>query len=272
MKKLNPLITGIRLVFILTCTHALIVGIQSTISLGQIAGTYFMTAFLAFVSLLITHAPDIAGYKDSLMLPASFQVVLSVFTFCAMFLGEFLDFYERFTWWDTMLHFTSGIMFSFVGLMLLISLNRRKEIRNQLNPMVVVLFAVCFSIACGAVWEIFEFAGDSLLGMNMQKWQTNLSGEEWNALQNMTNLSNPGLINTMKDIIADTFGSLLSIVFILPMVKYGNKYQKADIRTEDLRTEWQSAYAAAFQSKRQTISVPAVFSASDSKVDRVDVA
>ena len=188
------------------------------------------------------------------MMPAVIQVVFSIFTFCAMFLGEILHFYDRFAWWDIMLHFTSGIMFSMIGLMLFVSLNRKKEVRSQLNPIGTVLFAVCFSITCGAVWEVFEFAGDTLLGMNMQRWQTGIPQEEWSMLQNMSNLSNPGLINTMRDIIADAFGSLLSIVFLLPLVRHGCNYQKAGIPTSKLVEEWQSAYAALQEGRQSSIA------------------
>lgn len=248
-KTINPVIMGIRLVFALTCIGALVAGIRVGVAEHRLAGTYFITAFTALVSLLLTHAPDIAKVKDSLMMPMAFQVVFSLFVFCAMFLGEMLDFYTRFIWWDLMLHFASGVMFSLVGLMLFTSLNRKKDVRSQLNPITIVLFAVCFSLACGVVWEIFEYAGDTLLGMNMQRWQSTVSGEEWSALQNVSNLSNPGLVNTMKDTIADALGSILSIAVIIPLVRHGNKYKKAEIPTEELLGEWQGAYAAILPGK-----------------------
>lgn len=143
-----------------------------------------------------------------------------------------------------MLHFISGVMFSMVGLMLFTSLNRERETRSQLNPATIVIFSICFSVVCGVVWEIFEFAGDTFFGMNMQRWQTSISQEEWSALQNLSNLSNPGLINTMKDIIADAFGAFLSIVLILPIARHGCKYQKTHIPTKELLKEWREAYAA----------------------------
>ena len=50
----------------------------------------------------------------------------------------------------------------------------------------MAVFALAFSVAIGAVWEIFEFAMDSIFGLNMQK---------------------SGLVDTMWDLIVDTLGA-----------------------------------------------------------------
>jgi uncharacterized membrane protein YjdF len=57
----------------------------------------------------------------------------------------------------------------------------------------VAFFAFCFALAVGALWEIFEFAMDGLLGMNMQK----------------PFLGDPsGLADTMWDLIVDALGAM----------------------------------------------------------------
>ena len=243
MQKTNPLIKGIRLILIFTSSITLFLGITGGIGVYTFEGKHFVTVLTALISLAITYIPDFVSNKDIMIMPIGLQALFSGFTFCAMFMGEILNFYERFSWWDTMLHFTSGFMFSVIGFMLFLSFNRDATIRRQINPVIIVMFTVCFSIACGAVWEIFEFAGDSLLGMNMQRWQSGIPAEQWSALQNASNFSNPGLINTMKDIISDTFGSLLSITFILPLAKYKSNYKKVRIPQTELLTEYSAALA-----------------------------
>jgi hypothetical protein len=52
----------------------------------------------------------------------------------------------------------------------------------------VALFAFMFALGLGALWEIFEFAMDSIFGLNMQK---------------------SGLVDTMWDLIVDTVGALI---------------------------------------------------------------
>ena len=55
----------------------------------------------------------------------------------------------------------------------------------------------------GALWEIYEFTGDGLFGLNMQKYM----------LENGTQLvGRAALGDTMKDIIVDVLGSLLASV------------------------------------------------------------
>ena len=244
MKKTTPLIKGIRLTFVLTSLVTVILGIVSCLESRTFEGEYLITVITALVSLAITYVPDFVSNKDIMVMPIGLQALFSVFTFCAMFLGEILNFYERFSWWDTMLHFTSGFMFSVFGYMLFLSFNRNSDIRRQLNPVIIVMFTVCFSITCGAIWEIFEFAGDSLLGMNMQRWQSGIPADEWGALQNASNLSNPGLVNTMKDIISDTLGSVLSIFLILPLAKFNSKYKKVSVPQTAILAEYDCALAS----------------------------
>ena len=72
-----------------------------------------------------------------------------------------------------------------------------------LSPVFMALFAFCFAVSVGVLWEIYEYAFDGLLGLNMQKFMladgTLLVGRE-------------ALDDTMKDIIIDVFGSLAAAV------------------------------------------------------------
>lgn len=240
--KTNFFIAGVKLLLAVTCVGSAAHGIWSSVALHDFAGSYFMAAVTALIALVILHVPDFIIRKDIMAIPMALQVFFSAFTFCAMFLGEILDFYTRFSWWDTMLHFSSGILLSMVGYLLFTSLNRDSSIRRRLNPLGVILFAVCFSVACGVIWEVFEFAGDSFLGMNMQRWRSDISIEEWTSMRGSSNFSNPGLINTMKDIIADTFGSICSVAVLLPLVKHKNSYVKAQVSSRELLEESRQAF------------------------------
>ena len=250
MKKVNPIITGTRVVFTLTSIVTLVLGIADYMEGQAFDGGYLSVLLTALISLAITFVPDFVANKNIMVVPIGLQALFSGFTFGAMFLGEILDFYTRFSWWDTMLHFTSGIMFSIIGYLLFLSFNRDYGIRCRLNPVIVVMFTVCFSITCGAIWEIFEFGVDSLLGMNMQRWQSVMPNEQWGALQNVSNFSNPGLINTMKDIISDTLGSVLSVFLILPLARHNNKYKRVHVSQTELIAEYNGALAGIRAIKR----------------------
>ena len=250
MKKINPIITGTRIIFVLTSVVTLVLSVANYVEGQASDGGYFSVLLTALISLAITYVPDFVANKNIMVVPIGLQALFSGFTFGSMFLGEILDFYTRFSWWDTMLHFTSGIMFSIIGYLLFLSFNRDSGVRSRFNPVIVVIFTVCFSIACGAIWEIFEFGADSLLGMNMQRWQSVIPNEQWGALQNVSNFSNPGLVNTMKDIISDTLGSILSIFLILPLARHNNKYKRVNVSQTELIAEYNGALASVHAAKR----------------------
>ena len=88
--------------------------------------------------------------------------------------------------------------------------------------MFVSLFAFCFALACGALWEIFEFSGDRLLNMDMQKFRppagtTELVTDSWRY--------DAGLIDTMTDIIMDAASALAVSVLGFIKIKAG-KWRK----------------------------------------------
>jgi len=76
-------------------------------------------------------------------------------------------------------------------------------VRVSLSPFFVALFSFCFALSCGAVWEVYEFVFDGLLGLNMQKFIT-ASGEVLTG--------HNALHDTMTDIIVDAMAALLIAV------------------------------------------------------------
>lgn len=145
MKKNNWIITVIRIALILTCAGALTRGIYMGIVAHELEADYFTTALTALVSTAVTYIPNYIRHTKFIAMPAVLQTVFTVFTFLAMFFGEVLGFYDRFDWWDSMLHFSSGVIFGLVGYMLFISLNRdrqypRETSSGQRDPVCCLLF------------------------------------------------------------------------------------------------------------------------------------
>lgn len=159
--------------------------------------------------------PTIIEQKWKLGIANIIHVLYYLFLYCAVFLGEVFDFYYRIPHWDTILHFFSGAMLGALGFILVDVLNRNDKVRVKLSPLFVCLFAFCFALAAGAVWEIYEFAGDSLLGLNMQKCLT----EHGEAL-----VGYDALRDTMKDIVVDAAAALMiSVVGYLSIRKKENR-------------------------------------------------
>lgn len=133
------------------------------------------------------------------------------FLYCAIFLGEVRSFYYNVPHWDTILHICSGAMLGALGFSMISVFNNTERIPLNLSPLFVAVFAFCFAIALGALWEIYEFAADILLGTNMQKF----------ALDDGTQLiGQNALRDTMKDIIVDTLGAAVTSVIGYISVKY----------------------------------------------------
>ncbi len=158
----------------------------------------WLIAFVSIFALLVMILPFIIA-KNSfhLVLPVEFEFVIVVFIYASLFLGEVGGYYDRFWWWDTVLHGGVGFAMAFAGFLYLFILYKNRLL--NLSPWLFALFSFSFSMALGAMWEIFEFSMDTFLGMNMQRTET-------------------GVVDTMLDLIVNAIGafiaSLLAYEFI----------------------------------------------------------
>jgi len=152
----------------------------------------WLSSFLICIIMAIVVSPDVLRKRFKVTIPTEFQVLAIIFVFAALFLGEIRDFYARFWWWDIALHTSSGLLLGIVGFLLVYVLNEDDRVDLYMHPRFVALFAFLFAVAVGALWEIFEFSMDQIVGTNMQKPM----------------LGDPsGLTDTMWDIIVDTLGA-----------------------------------------------------------------
>jgi len=140
--------------------------------------------FIALATLFLTLLPVISTAWTGVRLPAGFIAAVVFFITGTLFLGEVGDFYERFWWWDVLLHTGSAVGFGMLGTVLVVMLARGD--RMAISPAIGALFAFSFAVSIGTIWEIFEFAMDQFFGLNMQK---------------------SGLMDTMADLIVDTIGA-----------------------------------------------------------------
>ena len=141
---------------------------------------------IALATLGLTYLPDRAARFAGVRLPRSFLALTAVFIFATLFLGEVADFYERYWWWDVVLHFGSALSFGLFAFLLIFMLFEGD--RYAAPPWAIAFLSACVALSIGAVWEIFEFFMDQTFGMNMQK---------------------SGLVDTMWDLIVDTLGAAL---------------------------------------------------------------
>lgn len=152
---------------------------------GLVAGRYPIS-FVALLTLGLTIVPLLLPSLVGIRIPSGFTAAIALFLIGTLLLGEAADFYERFWWWDLVMHGGSSIGLGLAGTVLMLILVRGQKLSAA--PFTVAMFAFCFALSIGALWEIFEFSMDQVFGLNMQK---------------------SGLVDTMTDLMVGTLGGAL---------------------------------------------------------------
>lgn len=154
----------------------------------------WLSTFLVTLIIVTLVSPLIFRHRLAVEIPAEFHIAAVVFIFASLYLGEVQSFYQRFWWWDMVLHASAGLLMGIVGFLLVYLLNESKRVELHMTPVFISVFAGLFAVAIGTFWEIFEFSMDQLFGTNMQKPM----------------LGDPsGLTDTMWDMIVNALGALI---------------------------------------------------------------
>ena len=185
---------------------------------------YTLMLIQCLLGIVVMMLPSIIERRWAIPIPNFIYILYYIFLYCAVFLGEVFSFYYHVPHWDTILHCFSGAMLGALGFILVSLLNDSEKVRVDLSPFFIALFAFCFALAMGAVWEIYEFIIDSTMKLNMQKYLT----EAGEAL-----IGREALMDTMEDIISDALAALaVSIVGYISI-----KRERREIGTVDGQKE-----------------------------------
>lgn len=120
---------------------------------------------MSFSALVLYFVPFFLSQKFKLKLPAVLEVTFYLFIFAALILGETFAFYGPFPFWDIILHYLSGFLLAGVGL----SIVEAAVKKDKTSRFFKILFAFCFSIAVGILWECLEFTFDMTVRTDAQK-------------------------------------------------------------------------------------------------------
>lgn len=169
----------------------------------------------SILGVVVMILPSVFSKKLNIVIPSNMMILYVVFLYCAIFLGEVRSYYYEVPHWDTILHGFSGAMLGALGFSFVTLLNKTDKIPMNLSPAFVAIFAFCFAITLGVVWEIYEFTFDGILGLNMQKFML----ENGQAL-----VGRAALQDTMKDLIVDGAGALAMSILGYLSLKYKTKF------------------------------------------------
>ena len=141
--------------------------------------------------LIVCLLPVILSQPFDVKIPPEFELCAVLFVLASLFLGEVQGYYQKFWWWDLLLHGASGVLLGIFGFLLVHLLNEKEDFHLSLKPSFVAFFAFLFALGVGTLWEIMEFTIDQTFGTSMQK---------------------SGLKDTMGDLIVDCIGAFLITV------------------------------------------------------------
>ena len=147
----------------------------------------WLVAFSGLSVLVLTLTPAIIERQLRVKLPVEFTLITCVFLYASFGLGEVRDFYDRFWWWDLMLHGVSAIVMGLIGFLAIYVFYMTHRVR--VKPIYVAIITLALAISVGTLWEILEFAADWVFDTNMQK---------------------SGLVDTMTDLVTDAVGGIIA--------------------------------------------------------------
>lgn len=159
-----------------------------------------------------------------------FYLLFSFYAFGPL-LGAVYNFYYFTSWWDDLLHLLAGTVFAVTGAQLAYVLNKK----NQTSYLFAALFGVLLSMGIAVVWEMFEYSSDVFLNSDMQAdtvidavfTKINRTDGLADAYENITETVvngqslgitgylDIGLIDTMHDMIIETAGALIFLLYVL---------------------------------------------------------
>ena len=103
----------------------------------QDASRFIFSAFSCFGMLVVIALPVLATRFFKVKIPRMIQLVYVVFAFCGIVLGDVINFFDRFKYWDAILHFISGVLLASLGFILINTLNNDEYVSLRISPIYV---------------------------------------------------------------------------------------------------------------------------------------
>lgn len=179
-------------------------------SLPNVIGTAFLLVLYIFINKIYeTRFP---------IVPPSFFFSTMIFAFFSVYLGSFLNFYERFPWWDILLHFSSGILLTLLCIILVASYTQWYigPYKNTKDILFLVIIGMLVSISLAVFWEFYEYGYDLLFDGNMQRSFIVENVASYDFAQYVRpsgRFMDPGLQDTMFDMFLATSGAFLASIY-----------------------------------------------------------
>lgn len=199
------LFVGVVVMFIISLGFCI-----KDLTLSTNKNEYIIPILQRVLAILIAFVPLLLKKIFKIAFPKMATSIFYLFLFLSIYLGTFLNLYQKVESWDIIIHFLFGLIAGFFAMFLINELIKNKE---KLSVFLVFIFVFCFSISLGVCWELYEFAFDSLLNLNMQNYQY---------ANGISLVGQNALLDTMLDLSFDFFGAVVSAL-VCSVCSYKNK-------------------------------------------------
>lgn len=143
--------------------------------------------------MFIILLPKIFKFVFRFNMKSSIELLYLLFIILAQLFGCIFHWYSEIYWYDSFTHFISGMLTSFLAIIILKKLNHY----NNKDILFNIIFIVAITLMIASLWEVFEFSSDKILNGDTQK------------------VLLTGVDDTMKDIICALGGSVLFIIYYI---------------------------------------------------------
>ncbi len=138
------------------------------VMIRQLALKEWFFAFTCLYTLALFSIPRIFDEKFNVKFPMVLEIGIYLFIFGSCILGEVGEYYIHLSWWDDLLHTTSGMLLMSISLFIF-SLYETKNNANNKHNIFKIIFSFCLTITVLVLWECFEFTMDKVFLTDMQK-------------------------------------------------------------------------------------------------------
>jgi len=193
------------IIMILIITILLLIENIYKLSFANYTTNIILNLLSCFIMIFIIIFSILHKKYSRFYIPKIIYVLLVLFAFCSILLGDVLDFYGKFKFWDTIMHISSGILLSMFGIIIINSICSIKSI--NVYPLIIVFLSFCFAMMMQSMWEIYEYTMDHFIGTNMQTYMKTTTSS-YIEDENIALCGHNALNDTMKDFICNALAAL----------------------------------------------------------------
>lgn len=149
--------------------------------------------------------------------PPISQTALNLIIFLGIPFGSYIGLFDKIWWYDVFMHCMSGMVCAIFGYDFAVIIQRKK---GQCAATLAALFSIMFALSIAVGWEFYEFLMDTIHGTNLQLSKPGAETAGFDLSKYHNEYGYLGLFDTMTDMISNTAGGLVGMIF---MIIYRNK-------------------------------------------------